>query len=187
MDGLKDYSGDFIPKIKYEDFSREFLARMLVEFGRCYIMADAQWYAAVKERYGEDVAYEMDYNMWVNILPPYEAARTLRALNLQGNDVADAIKFWQLAPSFPQDMFEYDIELKNRNHALITIHRCPGLLRFESKEPERIPSICQVLEPASANAYAKAINPDIVVTMPTMPPRKSPDDICCQFEFKLEK
>jgi hypothetical protein len=186
MAELKDYSGDFVPNIKYEDFSKEFLAKLLVEYARCYIMADARWYAAVSERFGPELAFQMDYDMWVNILPPFEAAKTLGVLNLKGNDVADAIKFWQLAPSFPQDMFDYQIDLKNRNHAVITVTRCPGLLRFERKEPERIKSICHVLEPASAQAYAKAINPDIVVTMPTLPPRKSPDDICCQFEFKLE-
>jgi hypothetical protein len=186
MAELKDYGGDFIPSVKYEDFSKEFLARLMVEYARCYIMADGLWYTAVKERLGPEVANAIDYDMWVNKFPPFEAARTLRILNLKGNDVADAIKFWQLAPSFPQGMFDYEIDLKNRNHAVLTIKHCPALLRFESKEPERIEPICQVMELASAKAYAKQINPDIIVTMPKMPPRKSPDEICCQFEFKLE-
>ena len=186
MAELKDYGKDFVPNVRYEDFSKEFLARLLVEYARCYIMADALWYSAVQEKFGPEVAFAMDYDMWVNKLPQFEAARTLKVLNLKGNDVAEAMKFWQLAPSFPHGMFDYDLDLKNRNHALLTIKNCPALVRFETKEPERIESICRVLELASAKSYAKAINPDIVVTMPTMPPRKSPNDICCQFEFKLE-
>ncbi|MFC1944878.1 hypothetical protein ACFLX5_05305 [Chloroflexota bacterium] len=68
---------------------------------------------------------------------------------------------------------------------MITVRDCPSLIHFETKEPEKIVPICQGLELPSVQAYAKRINPDIVVTMPIMPPRKSSNDICCQFEFKL--
>ena len=44
MAELKDYSGNFVPSVRYEDFSKEFLARLLVECARCYIMADGLWY-----------------------------------------------------------------------------------------------------------------------------------------------
>jgi hypothetical protein len=183
---LKDYSGEFIPNVRYEDFSKEFLARLLIEYGRCYIMADALWYTAVKERFGREVANALDYEMWVNRFPPFETARILSVLNLKNRDVADAMKFWQLAAMMPHGMFDYEIDLKSNNHAILTIKRCPALIRFETKEPEMIEPICQVMELASARAYANEINPNIVVTMPKMPPRKSPDEICCQFEFKLE-
>jgi hypothetical protein len=185
MAELKDYGGGFIPNVKYEDFSKEFLARLLVEYARCYIMADGLWYSAVKEKFGPEAAYAIDYDMWVNKFPPFETARILSVLNLKGNEVADVMKFYQLTAMVPHGMFDYDIDLRKRNHAVLTIRRCPALLRFESKEPEMIEPICQVMELASAKAYAKQINPDIVVTMPKMPPRKSPDEICCQFEFKL--
>lgn len=187
MAELKDYSGDFVPNVRYEDFSKEFLAQLLVEYARCYIMADGLWYSAVRERFGTEAANAIDYDMWVNKFPPFETARVLSVLNLKRNDVADAMKFYQLAAMFPHGMFDYDIDLKNRDHALLTVKRCPALLRFERKEPEMIEPICQVMELASAKAYAKHINPSIVVTMPKMPPRKSPDEICCQFEFKLER
>ena len=187
MAELKDYSGEFVPNVKYEDFSKKFLAQLLVEYGRCYIMADALWYTAVKEKYGLEVADAMDLDMWVNKFPSFETPRILRLMNLKGNDVAEAMKFWQLAAMFPQGMFDRDLDIKNRNHAVVTVKHCPALVRFETKEPERIPFICGVLELESAEAYAKAINPDIKVTMPTVPPRKSPNDICCQFEFKLER
>lgn len=186
MAELRDYSGDFIPNIRYQDFSKEFLAQLLVEYARCYIMADALWYTAVKEKFGREAALALDYDMWVNKFPPFETARIMSVLNLKNYDVADAMKFYQLAAMFPHGMFDYEIELKNRNHAILTVKHCPALLRFEKKEPEMIGPICQVMELASAQAYAKHINRDIVVTMPKMPPRKSPHEICCQFEFKLE-
>ncbi|MFC1944374.1 DUF6125 family protein [Chloroflexota bacterium] len=186
MADYRDYSGDFNPNIKYEDFSKELLAKLMTEFARCYIVAGEWWYEAVTEKFGPDAAYDIYSDMWINKLPMFEVARTVKYLNMKGNDVADLMKFYQLAPSFPKVMFDYDIDLKNRNHALMTVTHCPGLLLYESREPDKMVSICQVMELASATAYAKSINPDIVVTMPKVPPRQSPDDVCCQFEFKLE-
>jgi len=57
----------------------------------------------------------------VNKFAPSEIAIILRVLNLKGNDLADATKFCQLTPSLPQGVFDYEIELKNRNHALLTV------------------------------------------------------------------
>ena len=186
MGELRDYSGEFVPGVRYADFSREFLSRLLVGYARCYIMADALWYTAVQERFGPEVAEEMDSDMWINRFPVSEVREMARVLDLRGDTVADAMKFFQLAPMFPQGTFGRDIEIIHENHALITVRDCPTLRRFERKEPHRIVPICQVMEPASASAYARQLNPDIVVTMPVMPPRKGPEDICCQFEFKLE-
>jgi len=46
--------------------------------------------------------------------------------------------------------------------------------------------ICGKSEPASFQMLAKAINPNIVVTPLKLPPRKSKDEIACQFEYKLK-
>ncbi|MFC1944820.1 DUF6125 family protein [Chloroflexota bacterium] len=185
MADLKDYSGKFSPELKYDDFSKDFLSRLLVCYARCYIMADALWYTSVQEKFDSEVADEMDSDMWINRFPVSEVREMAKVLDLRGDTVADAMKFFQLAPMFPQGMFERDIEIINDKHAVITIRDCPTLRRFERKEPQRIVPICQVMEPASASAYARQLNPGIVVTMPIMPPRKDPHDICCQFEFKL--
>ena len=50
--------------------------------------------------------------------------------------------------------------------------------------PERIKWVCHVVEPQAVAKYLN--NPKIKVTPLKLPPRKSPDEICCQWEFKLE-
>ena len=186
MAELKDYSGKFIPDLKYTDFSKEFMAQLLTEYARLYVMADGVWYSLVQERYGPKVPSDIDYDVWVNKLPVYETRGILKVLNLKTNTVADWMKVLQLIPGFSYNLFPHEIDIKNENHAVVTVRDCPALIRFEKREPEKIVHICQELELPSAIAYVKQFNPDIEVTMPIMPPRKSPKDICCRFEFKLK-
>ena len=66
----------------------------------------------------------------------------------------------------------------------MTVMKCRTLDYFEKAEPERIVPMCQHLEKPVIEKYM--INPKIKVTPLVLPPRKSPEDIACRWEFKLE-
>ena len=44
MTELSDYSGELKPDLKYEDFSKEALIRLLQEYGRIFLASDAAAY-----------------------------------------------------------------------------------------------------------------------------------------------
>jgi hypothetical protein len=61
------------------------------------------------------------------------------------------------------------------------------LLALEREGQGREGLICQELEPKMMNTIAHYFNPNIEVTALQLPPRKGNSDICCQWEFKLDR
>jgi len=56
---------------------------------------------------------------------------------------------------------------------------------MEKRAPEEIAQRCYVLE--QETMYRYLINPYIKITALKLPPRKSPDEIACQWEFIMSK
>jgi hypothetical protein len=56
---------------------------------------------------------------------------------------------------------------------------------MEKEAPERIPWLCHFNEKKLIEKYF--INPKVKVTPLKLPPRKSPDEIACQWEYKIEE
>jgi len=77
---------------------------------------------------------------------------------------------------------EYDI--RDENHAIVTVKRCPSLEWCERNAPERIVPMCQINEPQIIEKYK--VNPNVRLTATKLPPRSGPDDIACQWEYKLD-
>ena len=183
---MDTYSGPFDPQWKYENLSKKALIRLLNEFGRAYVAIDGFWFTLIESKFGLDVAMELDLEIWAKYIPPWTTPRFRKLLDIQGNTVETLFKTFQSLPDATKDLYEYTFDLKNPNYGIWTCIHCPGLSFFERKQRlERIIPVCHELEPASLNAYAALINPNIVVTALKLPPRQSPDEICCQWEFKL--
>ena len=179
---LTDYSGEFLPNLKLSDFSPDTLAELLKLYARLYIAMDGIWYLAVKERVGDEEALACDIQVWERNCK-YEMARIKRQLKIRGNDIVALMKAFQLEPWCL--LMKFDIEIRNKNSALYTVTYCPTLDALEAEGGGREEKICNLVEPRIMKAYACAINPDIEVKCLKSPPRKSKDDICCQWEFSL--
>ncbi len=186
MDELKDYSGEFIPNIRYEDFSREALAKLLKVYCKELLTIDAYWQEQVRKRLGEEVMSECLLQNWCRI-GKHEMGWTMEALNITGDDVAAYVKANQMLPSFAQDVFDFEWDLKNDNHATLTVQYCPGLASLERNNPERIQWNCHVLEFEAMKAYMVAVNPAMQVRPLKLAPRQNPDEIACQWEFTIEE
>ena len=76
---------------------------------------------------------------------------------------------------------EYGFESDNR--VIMTVMQCRTLLSYEREAPEMIYPGCHVLEKAMLEK--QLINPGIKVTPLKLPPRKNPEEIACQWEFRL--
>ena len=180
MKNLKDYSGQFIPNLRLSDFSPDTLASMAGLYCKLYTALDGFWYLTVKERVGNEEALACDIQLWEK-LGRYEMPRITEQMNIRGNDVIALMKAIQLVPWLQR--MQYKIELKNHNHATLTVAGCPTLNAMEKEGEGREDEICNIVEPRVLKGYASYFNPDIGVKCLKSPPRKSKVEICCQWEF----
>jgi len=112
-------------------------------------------------------------------------AKITKQLNIQGNDVIALMKALQLTPWFGNTVRK--IEMQDKNTAMLTFTSCGTLDALEKEGEGREKEICQIFEPVFFQRYASFFNPDIEVKCLKSPPRKSKDEICCQWQFNCGK
>ena len=183
MAELEDLSGPYNPDLKFEDFSKDFLLKLMKIWQWAWLHMARAWYEAIQERFGFEAANECEQAAWVTVGERVNP-RYAQLGNIQLNTVLDSLKATQL----PLDntlggIFPCKYEILSPNHVILTISQCPALLAFERSAPERIEPACHKLEKAVMEKYL--LNPNIKVTPLKLPPRKSQDEIACQWEFKL--
>jgi len=136
------------------------------------------------DKWGNDEAFACDVKVWEKALI-YELKAVSEAHNIHGDDVATVMKFFQCSPWMWN--YDYTIDLKNDDHAILTFHTCPLLLSLEKEGSGRERLICQEFEPNTKRRIAHYFNPNIRVTGLKIPPRTDYNDCCCQWEYKLER
>ena len=182
MKELTDYSGDFDPDLRFEDFSKETLVSMLGLYSRMLVTLDGFWYLAVKERVGNEEATECDLWAWEKELK-YMVDDIKEVLGINGEDVVDFMKVVQARPF--HFTLEEKIEVLTPSAAVHTVTHCPTLLALEKEGEGRDATHCDSACTVIRRKYAELFNPDIEVKCLKMPPRKSRDDIFCQWEYTL--
>jgi hypothetical protein len=186
MPDLEDYSGPFNPNLKLTDFSKEALLRLLVAAGKMYLGADGMWTTVIRRRYGDDVALSCSKEVW-NTIGQQELRRPTEAMNIGVGDIASLFKFFQVDPGFAV-MFDIDFDLSDDGrYGLMTVKRCPSLEYFERHGDEWLMNLaCKELDVPMLPETARHFNPEIKTRPLRLPPRKSKDEIACQWEFTLE-
>lgn len=183
---LSDYSGELHPVLKYEDFSSETLVRLWIATAKSYILIDAIWMDVVRKRYGDEIAREMDMEVWRTVTP-HDVGRITEAMNITGKDVTAVLKFLQVEPGAGAVFPECECELLDPNHGILTVKRCLGLEYCERHEAwDTLQYACEILDAECIPQAARCINPDIKVTALKLPPRQSEDEPACIWEFKLD-
>ena len=182
MAQLNDYSGELLPDLKFTDFSPDARAELLALYCKLYMAMDGFWYLTIKERLSNEEALAYDLQTWEKVCK-YEMAKITKQLNIQGKDVVSCMKAIQVTPWMRQTQFE--VEVKNANHAIMTVTNCPTLNALEKEGKGRENEICNSVDLKLFKFYASFFNPDIEVKSLKLPPRKSKDETCCIWEFKL--
>ena len=183
MPEIPDYSGPFDPQWSPEKLTREALLKLVKAYSDYIYRVDATWYMTVKNRHGNDEAFACDCHIWENKLHAYELKLMTNALNIRGDDVVAVMKFMQATPWASLD--KRHIEIKNKNHAILTINDCPTLSALEKEGTGREKLICQDLTTSLFTKIARYFNPGIKVSALKVPPREGYSDCSCQWEFKL--
>jgi hypothetical protein len=181
---LEDYSCPFKPDLTFDDFSKEFLLKLMTVWQFAWLRMADSWYEAVSKRYGPEAANECNLEAWVKVGERVNP-RYAKIANIQLNTVLDSLKCLQL----PLDnnigpLYPVEYEIKNPNHVIMTIVQCRSLILYEKAAPQMIEPICYKLEEAVMKKYV--INSKVKVTPLKLPPRQSPEDVACRWEFKME-
>ncbi len=184
MTDLVDYSGEFEPELSPDTFTRETLFALLKFYAAYLKFVDGIWYSTVSSKWGGKEALECDRGM-LKRARVYEAETLSRLLNIQGDDVATLMKHMQLSPWV--QTLGLEIDLKDNDHAIYTVRACPTLEILEKQGKGSDTTICIDACMASAGITVHYCNPKIKITPLKLAPRESKDDICCQWEFKLER
>lgn len=183
MRKLHDYSGKFKADLEPADFTRELLIDIVKLYSRLYMGLDGIWYLSIKEKASNDDAVACDILTWKRA-SKYEMSRITKRFNIQGNDVIALMKALQLTPWYWT--VKARIEIESPDRAVLTVSHCPTVDALEKEGEGRENQICQMVEPEIYNAYCSYFSPDMKAILLKAPPRKSKDDIYCQWEFKRD-
>ena len=191
MRELEDYSGGFDPNLKLEDFSKGAVIRLCVANSKCFIAMARLWYDLVRERLGEEIAREMDLEVWGNRALPMEAGSVCEALNIHGDDVATLFKLFQTQPGFgsgSSDLFKIEYDLRNPKHGLCIVNYCFGVEHAEKYGMmDILKQVCEEIDQVGFEAAAHYFNPNMVVTPLKLPTQgKSKDERPhCVWEYRI--
>ncbi len=182
MADLEDYAGDFDPNLRFENFSKDVLVRLLKLYSKMYYSLDGFWYLSVKDRVNNDEALACDLWVWER-LTKQSMVELAELLKINRNGVEGMMKALQVSPwAFIQ---KSSVEFKDKNHAILTYTYCPTLEALEREGEGRERVICREVEVDHKRRFADVFNSTVEVTPLKLPPRKSGEEICCQWEFKL--
>jgi len=190
MAELSDYSGKFVPSIRFEDFSKDALVRLVKLYSKIYLGYMGMWDTVLRQHMSREEIFKCQTEVYVKTARQFEAPGVINALNIKGNDVIALIKLMQMIPDGGrEDKYVSTWDVRSNNHAILTITSCPTLLFLERHSDTKAIDICCSVggvEEITIVEYANFINPDIKVTALKVPPRKSKDEIACQWDIKLE-
>ena len=190
MEELNDYSGEWRPNVNFEDFSKDALVRLLKAYQRAFVGLSGGYHSVNSERMSVEETWKLDTEAYLRQLKSFEFPLVAKAMNIQGNDVLTLLKIFQVVPDGAREgYYECQWDVKNNNHAILTFTKCPTLFLYEKHGQEKdIECLCgpRGMEDLAFEAYCELVNPNMKCRALKRPPRKSPDEICCQWEFKLE-
>ncbi|MFC1944106.1 DUF6125 family protein [Chloroflexota bacterium] len=188
MTELYDYSGEFKPDVKLQDFSKDALVKLIIAASHEYIGIDGLWLNTIRRRYGEEVAMDCSREVW-DTGWLHEVRRGLEAMNISGNDIAAVFKYYQIDPGFGA-MFDIKCELPSPDLGYVTVERCwvlDKLERLETNEMmQKIKLACEELDVPLFQRVASYFNPAIKVKPLKLPPRGSADEVACRWEYRME-
>ena len=155
MAEMTDYSGPFNPNIQASDFTKDTVIKFLLEKCRLFVLMEGYYQGVIRQNMGDETACDWACEVYkVDKFPRALMQGVRKVFNIQGDDVESYMKAMQCAesnglqwdPSSPH-LFEWDVELKSKNHSIFTVKRCPSLLYLEREAGgARLPDLCLGLQ-----------------------------------------
>jgi len=180
---LMDYKGPFNPDLKWEDFSKDLLIKLLKACSNLYNGMPGFFMTHMERRLGFDLTKEISDEAYaIGTRIQFQYAQKLLGL---GDTVGDCLKYQQ----FGIDVATFDVKAEqvNENLGYVSIYNCTGMLYWERHNQSHMWEwACHELAAREWQNVSHWINPKIKCTPVKLAPRQSPDEPCCKWEYKLE-
>jgi hypothetical protein len=143
---------------------------------------DGLYFLCIEESYGTKAATTIDQHVW-EIMGKIEARKLKEFLRITTNDISSMMKALQYS-SWALDLEDKEINITKKS-AVIRNVRC----RVQNTRREKgLPEFaCKPVRFVFLKAFAKEFNPDIVVKCIVCPPDKHPENLWCEWEFRLKE
>jgi len=143
---------------------------------------DGFYYLFIEEKYGTEVATEIDRKVW-EVMGKLEARKIKQLFDIKGSDIPTVMKAlsysgWSMDLEDKEIIVEKDLGIIRNVRCRVQNTRLKkGLVEFG----------CKPVRWGFLQSFAKEFNPNIEVSCVVCPPDKHPDDLWCEWHFKIEE
>ena len=159
----------------------EKLAEFLLLHLRNLWAVDGLYYLGIEKNYDTTTATKIDEEVW-QVMGKIEARRLKDFLNINGNDIPSMMKALQYS-GWALDLEDKEVTIE-KNKAIIRNIKC----RVQNTRLAKgLPEFgCKPVRWGFLKAFAHEFNPNIEVKCNICPPDKHPENLWCEWEFKLK-
>ena len=164
-----------------ENIPKEKLADFIFMHLRDLWAVDGLYYLGIEGDFGTEAATEIDRRVW-EVMGKIEAKKLKKFLEIKEDDIATMIKTLRFS-GWSLDLEDKEIVVE-KDRAVLRNVKCrvqntrlkKGLSEFG----------CKPVRWGFLRAFAKEFNPNIEVKCNVCPPDEHPDDLWCEWEFKMK-
>lgn len=144
---------------------------------------DGLYFLGIEERFGTDAATEIDTAVW-EAMAELEAKSLMRLFGIEGKvDVATVVDLL-LKTSWALDQPFKTVEV-GEGWATLSVDRCRTQEARLMKGLGEFP--CKKVRFGYLKKFVAALNPDIDVRCVVCPPDEHPEDLWCEWEFRVKR
>jgi hypothetical protein len=181
------YTGLFSPRVDVEELSKEQLVTWFLGSHEYLLQCIEGWAAQIVVRYGLDVMFDIQYQLWGDVVLPGTKQLKADYLGITGNTVADWMKDLQIdATALPGKAFDLSFEMPEPDVGIMTFNRCVAVDQWEGMgRPDILEKNCHSTCPKSMIVTTQMYNPNMKVDILAIPPRVDPGNVCCKWRFSM--
>ena len=180
---VDDLSGPLYPHLTHENFSKDFLLRMMEAWQYAWLTLAETHFITARKEHGYDEAMKICDAAWAKATPGIQR-RYAQTASITTNTVVDSLKLMQLSMDTSiGPLYEASYDLKSDNHVIMTISQRDTAPHPEWPAPELDVAIAQ-------GDWAERIrlslaNPSIEVTPLDNVPQPGDGTITTRWELRL--
>jgi hypothetical protein len=142
---------------------------------------DGLWFLTVEEEFGYSVAIGLDIKVWEKYAH-IVVKRIGETFGLSNSGIEGIRELIEFDPLFLN--FNYEIREFSSEKMVLRINKCPVLEAMEKAGRKKF--VCETTTGLYFKNIARQLNPLVVVHPLKLPPRKSPQGVCCEWLFKVQ-
>jgi len=163
------------------DYSQIPTEKMVEVCSRSLNTIDGLWFLSVEQKYGFDVALELDVEVWQRFSLIHGRRLVKNFAIKEDSPIRAFIKLVQVDPYMA--VLKPEIVMLNDNKAVLRCTECPAQEARTKDGRGLFP--CKPVCLAMYTSYAEAVDPRIKVSCLLCPPDAHPPQYWCEWQFEL--